>query len=206
MDEPITQVYYRPDDEAAPAEGTEETSAVESEEPSSVEPESRIAPRRRRWTVLIAVVVAVVVVVGAFGFLYLSGNGPFANSHGPADVTASGESYSSALADANQSASAYGSGTWTPLFAAGVDMPAPLLESTAVPDTLFGSSCPGTNTAQSSVVTFDGFNGDESTGTSPNWLFMLIGPSNTILVVVVLNGQGSVIEKYSGSGCGIWIW
>lgn len=204
MDEPITPVYYRPDDEAAPAEGTEETSAVESEEPSNVESESTPAPRRRRWTVLIAIVVAVVVVVGAFGFLYLSGNGPFANSHGPADVTASGESYSSALSDANQSASAYGSGTWAPLFAAGVDMPTPLLESTAVPGTLFGSSCPGTNTAQSSVVTFDGFNGDESTGTSPNWLFMLIGPSNTILVVVVLNGQGSVLEKYSGSGCGIF--
>lgn len=174
------------------------------ESPADYPVETPDAPpaRRRRLTAILAIVVAAIVVVGAVGFLFVSGAGPFAHSTGGTPgVTASGQAYSAAFADANASASTYGSGSWTPLFASGVDMSGPLLESTAVPSDLFGGSCPGTNLASSSVVTFDGFSGALSSGTAPDWLFILIGASDTVLVVVVLSGQASVLEKYSGSGC-----
>lgn len=165
-------------------------------------------PRRERpprRTAVIAVIVAVVVIVAAIGALYLSGIGPFSRSSTPPGVTGSGQTYDAATAAANQSASAYGSGPWTPIFAVGVDMPGSLLVSTALPADLLGNSCAGTSLAPSPTVTFEGFNGALASGAAPDWMFMEVGAPNTVLVEVVLGGQATVLEAYSGSGCSLFV-
>lgn len=165
-------------------------------------------PARRTKMAVIAVVVAVVVVVAAVGLLYVGGIGPFSRHPSSSGVVANGQTYKQAVSSADQSAASYGSGPWNVVLASGVDLSAPVLQSTQLPSNLFSSSgfagCTGTaEQGTSPVVSFLGFNGDLTTGQAPDWLLVLVGASGTVLFTTVIGGNATVWEKYSGSGCSL---
>ena len=160
-------------------------------------------PAKGRAAAVTAVLVVVILLGAGLGILYAAGIGPFARAPANSGSQASGQTYSQAWAAANGSATAYGTGPWAPLLVAGVDSPSPILESTALPASVFGSSCTGTAVATGTVVTFEGFSGSLSSGEAPNWLFFVVGPSDTVLVMTVVGSQPTIWEKYTGSGCAV---
>ncbi len=160
---------------------------------------------RGRTLAVAAIVVAVLAVLAG---LYLAGIGPFArpapsSSHPPAGP----ESFSAAWAVANGTAASEGSGPWSTYFAGGVDLSAalPLNASLLLPTDLFSSlgACAGTDlVGAGSYPLLPAYSGNLSSGDAPLWDFLIGSPSAGLIVLVgVLDGQGTVWEKFAGSEC-----
>jgi hypothetical protein len=154
---------------------------------------------------VVVIVVAVIVVVAA---LYLVGVGPFhRNSANSGSTVSSGATYDTARSQAEQAAGAYGSGSWSVLFAGGVDLSSSVLLSTALPSDLFTSAgisgCVGTAEDTSTATTLLAFTGNFSSGQAPDWMFFLVNAQGTVASATVVNGQATIWEVYQGSGCSV---
>jgi len=189
----------------APAPLTPTMTAVDSVPPvadASASPPGR-SLRKPVTLAAVAVVVGVVVLLAA---LYVGGVGPFARSTTATNSVTSAQTYAQAADAAGQAAGSFGAGPWKTLFAAGADLPSPLLESTTIPPDLLTSAgltgCVGTaEGGDVTAVTFPAFAGNLSTGQSPDWLIVMVDGSGTLLFLTVVAGTASVWEKYSGAGC-----
>jgi hypothetical protein len=190
-------------DETAPAATDELYGAPPVEETPA--PESRPAPRPAgNRTMLLVIVAVIVVVLLLVAGLYIAGVGPFSRSSSSPAVV--GDTFSKAAVAANQSANGFGGSPWKTMLAAGADPQVSLLESTAFPSSLFSSQglsgCVGTDEDNAtSAVTFSSIGGNLSAGASPNWLFVLVNGSGALMFTLVLNGQATILEVYSGAGC-----
>jgi hypothetical protein len=162
-------------------------------------------PSRRRTTSILALVAAAVVVLLVVAGLFVAGVGPFAKNNGPGSLL----TFKQAESVASQSAANTGGGSWSAFFGGGVDLPkteaAPANFSSAF--ATFGSLIPNctakTLVANGTVFVFPAFTGNVSGGVAPVWIFLMIG-SSSLVVVLVINGSATNLIKFTGIGCAVF--
>lgn len=166
--------------------------------PMTTAPPPAAPPRPNRKMLYLAAIVAIVVVVILVAvFLLPSLVGPSSSSSSAGAIT-----YSAALPIANGAVSGFAGGGWVPLFAAG--LVTATSETFPVNTTALGnlsSECtyvPQTNLAS---LTLPAFSGNRSAGLSPAWEFGYRNASDTLAIVSVINGKGTVLATLSGTYC-----
>jgi hypothetical protein len=162
-------------------------------------PPSTSLPRPNRKRLYLGAAVAVAIAVLLVGVFVLTKSGG-ACSGGGAVLP-----YSGARPVADCTAGGFQGGGWTLLFAAGVVS----ATTEVVPEntTALGnltSGCTYTTVAKIGNITLPGYSGNRSSGDSPVWEFVYRNSSNTLAVVSVIDGQGTVLATLSGLECAFY--
>lgn len=170
---------------------TPPTPSVPSAPPASSTP-------RSRTTLYLVVAAMVMVVVLLVAFVALPALTPTSGpGGGPAILT-----YRGAAPIANGTAAGYSGGGWTLLFGAG--LVSATNETFPVNATSLGnlsSYCTFTAVTNLSRLVLPGYTGNRSSGASPAWVFGYRNESDTIAVVAVIDGHGTVVATLSGTFC-----
>jgi len=144
--------------------------------------------------VAVAVAIAVLLVVV---FIVPSLTGSTGSSPGGTGTVLT---YSGARPFADHAVSGFQGGGWTLLLAAG--LVSAVSESVPVNTTALGNiSCVFTPAVLLTSLTLPGYSGNRSSGAAPAWEFVYRNSEDTIALVSVIEGQGTVLGTLTGLEC-----
>ncbi len=180
------------------------STTTEAAPPADPGQRNEAAPRRspspgrtRRYVAIVVVLAIAALLVAVFIVPLLTGSTGSSSGATGTDLT-----YSGARPIADRAASQFQGGGWTLLLATG--LVAPVSESFPLNTTALTSiGCAFTPAVIVTSLTVPGDTGNRSSGASPAWEFGYRNSQDTIALVSVIEGQGTVLGTVTGLTCAL---